>query len=95
MSFNGRVFIFKNGGDEKFFLGSADWMNRNIYRRIEVCFPVYDALIKEEIRQMIDLQLRDNVQAVKITAALDNSPVQNNNIPVQSQSAVYALLSKK
>ena len=92
---HGRVFIFKNGGDEKFFLGSADWMNRNIYRRIEVCFPVYDNLIKEEIRQMIDLQLRDNVQAVKITAALDNSPVQNDGIPIQSQSAVYALLSKK
>jgi polyphosphate kinase len=37
-----RVFIFGNNGDKEVFMGSADWMNRNIYHRIEVCFPVYD-----------------------------------------------------
>jgi len=92
---HGRVFIFKNAGEEQVWLGSADWMNRNIYRRIEVCFPLYDRGLGKEIRQMIDLQLQDNVQAVQINAALNNQPVQNNNIPVQSQSAIYTLLNKK
>ncbi|MEO5684627.1 MAG: polyphosphate kinase 1 [Chitinophagaceae bacterium] len=91
---HGRVFIFGNGGDEQVFLGSADWMNRNVYRRIEVCFPVYDASLKNEIRQIIDLQLKDNTQAVKINAALNNEPVHNNNVPLQSQLAIYALLNK-
>ncbi|MFT3935414.1 MAG: polyphosphate kinase 1 [Chitinophagaceae bacterium] len=92
---HGRVFVFHNAGDEKIFLGSADWMNRNIYRRIEVCFPVYDAAIKKEIKELLQLQLADNTQAVKITAALNNEAVHNNEPPVQSQLAIYQLLEKK
>ena len=42
-------------------MGSSDWMNRNIYTRIEVCFPVYDETIKNEMLQIIQLQLQDNV----------------------------------
>jgi polyphosphate kinase len=60
-------------------MGSAGWMNRNAHRRIEVCFPVSDPVIKNEIRQMTDLQLKDNVQAVNINGALNNKPVQNND----------------
>jgi polyphosphate kinase len=56
---HGRVFIFENNGEPKVFLGSADWMNRNIYRRIEVCFPVYDAVLKDELIHLINLQLRE------------------------------------
>jgi len=92
---HGRVFIFNNAGDEKIFLGSADWMNRNIYRRIEVCFPLYDADIKKELLQLIQLQLQDNVQAVQITAALDNTPVVNVQTPIQSQAAIYQLLHQQ
>ena len=65
---HGRVFIFHNNGDEEIFLGSADWMNRNIYRRIEVCFPVYEPTLKEEIRNLIRLQLEDTAAAVPITS---------------------------
>ena len=49
---HGRVFIFHNNGDELVFMGSADWMNRNIYRRIEVCFPVLDQTLKQEIKNI-------------------------------------------
>lgn len=56
---HGRVFIYHNKGAEEIFLGSADWMNRNIYRRIEVCFPLYDESLREEIRHLIRLQLED------------------------------------
>lgn len=90
---HGRVFIFGNNNKELVFLGSADWMNRNIYSRIEVCFPVYDAEIKKELKQVIDLQLRDNVQAVQINALLENEPVTNDNEPVRSQEEIYQLLN--
>ncbi|SEN76260.1 polyphosphate kinase [bacterium A37T11] len=60
---HGRVFIFHNAGMEKYFMGSADWMNRNIYNRIEVCFPVYDEKLQQRISKMIDLQLADDVAA--------------------------------
>lgn len=53
---HGRIFIFHNNGNEDIFLGSADWMNRNIYRRIEVCFPLYDEKLRAEIKEIIRLQ---------------------------------------
>lgn len=92
---HGRVFIFTNGGDEKMFMGSSDWMNRNIYRRIEVCTPVYDQSIKDEIKHIIMLQLQDNVQAVEINADLNNKPVSNNEKPVRSQMGIYDYLQHK
>ncbi|MFT3679853.1 MAG: polyphosphate kinase 1 [Ferruginibacter sp.] len=89
---HGRVFVFKNAGEEKIFIGSADWMNRNVYRRIEVCCPVYEEDVKAQIMKTIELQLNDNVQAVEINTALDNKPVQNNEAPVQSQNVIYNFL---
>ncbi|WP_295718708.1 polyphosphate kinase 1 [Mucilaginibacter sp.] len=90
---HGRIFIFHNNGDKKVFLGSADWMNRNIYRRIEVCFPVYDEKIKAEILQIIDLQLKDNVQAVILNAQLQNINIDAKPPLVQSQREIYKFLS--
>ncbi|THH41286.1 polyphosphate kinase 1 [Neolewinella litorea] len=58
-----RIFIFGNNGQEKIFMGSADWMNRNLYRRVEVVTPIYDHLIKLELRRMMDMQWRDNQRA--------------------------------
>ncbi len=57
---HGRLFIFHNNGDEKMYMGSSDWMTRNIYRRIEVCFPVYDENIKQQLKHIIALQLEDS-----------------------------------
>lgn len=56
---HGRIFIFDNNGNTEVFLGSADWMNRNIYRRVEVCFPVYDVVLKDELIHLVNLQLRE------------------------------------
>jgi polyphosphate kinase len=77
------------------WLGSSDWMNRNIYRRIEVCFPVYDVAIKEEIMQIIQLQLNDNVQAVCVDDNLNNVAKPLNGEPVQSQYAIGQFLSER
>lgn len=59
---HGRIFVFENNGAEEVFMGSADWMNRNIYSRIEVCFPVYSPKLKDFLIKIINLQLNDNVQ---------------------------------
>ncbi|WP_443946449.1 polyphosphate kinase 1 [Pedobacter sp. AW1-32] len=90
---HGRIFVFHNAGEKDVFLGSADWMNRNIYRRIEVCFPVYDDKIKEEILHLLHLQQQDNVQAVWIDDKMNNIPKQVTAQRVQSQKAIYDYLN--
>jgi polyphosphate kinase len=58
-----RIFIFHNNGREKYYLASADWMRRNLSRRIEVAFPIYDNSIKKTLRSIFELQWRDNQKA--------------------------------
>lgn len=88
---HGRIFIFQNHDAEEIYMGSADWMNRNIYSRIEVCFPLYDADLKRVIKEIITLQLKDNVQAVNITATLQNEEL-HAEPGLRSQEAIYRLL---
>jgi polyphosphate kinase len=92
---HGRAFIFHNNGDSEVYMGSADWMNRNVYRRIEVCFPVYDEQIKATITTIINLQLQDNVQAVMLNADLENVPIPITEPAIRSQLSVYQYLSKE
>jgi len=92
---HGRVFIFYNNGDQEVYMGSADWMNRNIHHRIEVCFPVYDKTIKQELLRIVELQLKDNVAAVKLDHSLQNVAVKTGKNPVQSQKLIYELISSK
>ena len=63
-----RIFIFGNGGRERVFIGSADWMNRNLFRRVEVVTPIDDPALKRELRRVMDMQWRDN-QRSRIIAA--------------------------
>lgn len=59
-----RVFYFFNGGEESVYLSSADWMDRNFFRRVEICFPVEDKRLKERvIKQGLQPYLHDNTQA--------------------------------
>jgi polyphosphate kinase len=58
-----RLFIFCNGGDNKYYIGSSDWMPRNLDNRIEVTTPIYDKNIQKELRAIFDLQFKDNVKA--------------------------------
>jgi len=92
---HGRVFVFHNQGKEEIYLGSADWMNRNIYRRIEVCFPIFDDTIKLEIKAILALQLADNVKAVVLNDNMINIPVVTKQQPIQSQYRIYKLLKEK
>ncbi len=58
-----RVYIFNNGGNELIYLASADWMKRNLSRRIEVGFPVFNKDLKNIIKHIVNIKLNDNVKA--------------------------------
>ena len=64
-----RVFYFANGGDEEVYIGSADWMSRNLNYRIEVVAPVSDPGIKHYLKNvLLAAYLRDNVKARELAA---------------------------
>jgi polyphosphate kinase len=90
-----RVFIFGNNGDKEVFMGSADWMNRNIYHRIEVCFPVFDKALQQQLSELIQFQLNDNVQAALIDEHLNNIKPELTGEPLRSQEAIYGYLTNK
>ncbi len=59
-----RIFYFHNGGKEDIYLASADWMDRNFFRRIEVCFPILDKKLKKRVLdEGLTIYLKDNCQA--------------------------------
>ena len=58
-----RIFYFHNNGFEEVFMGSADWMPRNLDKRVEILFPVEDSELKREVIHILDIQLTDNTKA--------------------------------
>lgn len=67
-----RIFLFANGGDERCFISSADWMPRNLNRRIEIAAPIYDPDILQELKTMLQIQLKDNSKARILDPDLKN-----------------------
>lgn len=86
-----RIFIFANGGDEKIFLGSADWMPRNLDHRIEVITPVYDPAIKGEMKRIVEYGLKDTLQGRVVDGLGDNLfwSEEGQETPFRSQEALY------
>ena len=76
-------------------MGSADWMNKSMYYRIEVCFPIYVEQIKREIIRLINIQLADNVKAVNLNEHLQNIPIggDENTRQVRSQKVIFDKLN--
>ncbi len=89
-----RVWYFYAGGREEIYLASADWMRRNLHRRIEAATPVYDPAIKSEILAILDLQLHDNVKACTVNEKLENEYVRNTEPPTRSQRLCPELLAR-
>ncbi len=58
-----RIFVFANGGDEKYYISSADWMNRNLDARSEVATPIYDKAIQKMLKAILEIQWNDQVKA--------------------------------
>ena len=86
-----RIFIFANGGEEKIFLGSADWMPRNLDHRIEVITPVYDPAIKGEMKRIVEYGLKDTLQGRVVDGLGDNQfwSEEGQETPFRSQEALY------
>lgn len=86
-----RIFIFAAGGEEKIFMGSADWMPRNLDNRVEVITPVYDPAIKGELKRIVDYGLKDTLQGRIVDGFGDNNFVSlaENETPFRSQEALY------
>ena len=63
-----RIFYFYNNGDEELYMGSADWMPRNLDRRVEIIFPVLDREIQKKVRHILQVELEDNTKAHLLTA---------------------------
>ena len=61
-----RIFYFYNNGQEDIYMGSADWMPRNLDRRVEIIFPVEEEELKSKLKHILDVQLRDNLKAYRM-----------------------------
>ncbi len=91
-----RVVIFNNDGQQKIYLGSANWVARNLRSRVEVVFPVYDELCKKEVTRFIDVQL-SNYKKSRIVPngiypiEIDEASLKSND----AQEAFYQLISSK
>lgn len=85
-----RLFIFNNGGDNQVYISSADWMTRNLDRRIEVAAPILDKKIKQTLKDFFDIQWNDNVKARDLTVFGKNDYIsQGKDEACRSQIALY------
>ncbi|MDO5035502.1 MAG: polyphosphate kinase 1 [Porphyromonas sp.] len=92
-----RIWCFYHGGGERMYLASADWMRRNLYRRIECAAPVMEPKIKEFLKKVLRLGLEDNVKAVYINDQLENiqkseQDEQKGKAPIRAQMKMYDLV---
>lgn len=85
-----RIFEFCAAGEKKMFLGSADWMPRNLNNRVEVITPVYDPVIKTDLACVLDYAFADNTQGCLVDGSGSNLPWQTEDqTPFRSQEALY------
>ncbi len=90
-----RVFYFYNNGKPKLYMGSADWMRRNLYRRIECVFPIKNPEIINEVLDIYKIQLEDNVKARIIDSEMTSIKNTKGDKPVRAQIDIYEYLKSK
>jgi len=90
-----RVFYFHAKGEGRLYMGSADWMKRNLYKRIECVFPIYNDELKKEILDIYDIQLQDNSKSSLIGADMENQRIKTQGTPIRCQSVIYSYLKEK
>ncbi len=91
-----RVMIFHNGGNEKVFISSADWMVRNIDHRVEAACPIFEKELQQELKDLLQIQLNDNIKARILDNELSNQYVNPRNTrKVRSQVETYNYLFRK
>lgn len=87
-----RAYMFCNNGKNRTYLSSADWMGRNLDRRIEVAFPIYDTDIQKTIKDLLEIQWADNVKARIIDGKEDNTFREFSLPAIRSQDETYDYL---
>lgn len=91
-----RVYYFYNDGQEDVYLASADWMERNLYYRIETAFPVYSAQLKQEVLKMLDIQWKDNMKSRIVDEESSNLYFQDDSdLSFRSQLETYYFFKRK
>ncbi|NCU05763.1 MAG: polyphosphate kinase 1 [Chitinophagaceae bacterium] len=90
-----RVLIFHNNGKEKVYLSSADWMIRNLDHRVEAAVEITNKAIQQELKECINIQLKDNVKARVLDNHLQNVYVQRKGKTIRSQVEIYNFLHQK
>lgn len=90
-----RFMIFCDGGNNKTYISSADWMTRNLDNRVEVTCPIFDKEIKDEIMDVFKIYWNDNVKSRFINSPKINSYKKNKNPVYRSQSEVYKYYQEK
>ena len=80
-----RVYVFYNGGENETFISSADWMKRNLSRRIETAIPIKDPRLKKEILDILNIQLKANVKSYFINKKLENIAKSPSGEPIRAQ----------
>ncbi len=87
------IFLFGNGGEEKIFISSGDWMTRNLDHRIEVACPIYDPDIQDELREFLRYQWEDNTKARIIDKEqLNTYRHYSPEAPIRAQEDIYIWL---
>ena len=90
-----RVWLFHNDGKEKMYISSADWMVRNLDHRVEASCPVLDERLKQELKDILEIQLKDNVKARWMDNNLSNEYVVTDGPKVRSQVETFNYLFSK
>lgn len=90
-----RIMYFYNKGEEDIYISSADWMRRNLDYRIEAAVKITQKDLKEEIKDLLEIQLKDNVKARILDNKLKNKYVETEGKPFRSQIETYKYLHAK
>jgi polyphosphate kinase len=88
-----RIFYFHNGGEEELYIGSADWMTRNLDRRVEAVVPVEDPALKEELKTILEISLQDNRQAWELQP--DGEFIQRQPAPGEAERATHVVMMER
>jgi polyphosphate kinase len=90
-----RIFYFENGGNPELYCSSADWMSRNLDRRIELMFPILDKDAFKEVKMILDTYFEDNTNAQILQSNGSWLPVEKGKSPFQAQAELYKIYKKR
>ena len=90
-----RIFYFQNGGTPELYCSSADWMSRNLDRRIELMFPILDKEAFKEVKMILDTYFEDNTNAQALQPNGSWLPVEKENADFQAQAELYKIYKKR